>query len=211
MTLGTVAPAALAAAFPGTIGYAVEYGCTGIATMIVIYALGEVSGAHTNPITTLAFALRGDVPWARVPEYVVTQFAGAVAAGGFVVAVFHPARKALLPELSFGPWAAFGLEIVLTTILIAVAIATANQGKIIGAQSAVANGATTVFDRWISGPVSGGSMNPARTLGPAVVAGGFGAWWVYLAAPLLGGLLGVVLVGVLYGQRTDAEERKSGG
>jgi len=177
----------------------------------VIYALGEVSGAHTNPITTLAFAVRGDIPWRRVPEYVVAQFAGAVAAGAVVLAILRPEPTALLPALSLGPWPAFWLEIVLTAILIAVAISTANQGKIIGAQSAVANGSTTVFDRWISGPISGGSMNLARTLGPAILAGGLSAWWVYVAAPLIGGLLAVGLVWVLYGRPTAAEEQKAGG
>ncbi len=117
----------------------------------------------------------------------------------------------MLPQLANGAWAAFGLEIVLTAILIAVNISTANQGRIIGPQSAVANGATTIFDRWISGPISGGSMNPARTLGPAILVGGFGAWWVYVSAPLIGGLIAVALVWLLYGGPTSAEHQKSGG
>ncbi len=179
--------------------------------MIVIYAFGEISGAHTNPITTLAFALRGDLPWTRVPEYLIAQFAGAIAAGALVLGLLHPAHHVLLPPLANGPWAAFGLEIVLTAILIAVNISTANEGQILGAQSAVANGATTIFDRWISGPISGGSMNPARTLGPAILVGGFGAWWVYVSAPVIGGLIAVALVWLLYGGPSPAEHHKSGG
>jgi len=100
---------------------------------------------------------------------------------------------------------------VLTTILIVVNLSTAQEGRIIGAQSAIANGATTVFDRWIGAPISGGSMNPARTLGPALLVGGFSAWWVYVAAPLAGTLCAVGLMWFTHGPPTQAEVRKSAG
>lgn len=183
--------------------------CTGIATMIVIYALGHVSGAHTNPCTTIAFALRGDFDWRRVPGYILAQFAGAVAAGALVCAILHPRLDALLPDMRLGVWPAFWLEIVLTIILIMVAILTANNAQFIGPESAIANGATTIFDRWIGGYISSGSMNPARTLGPALVAGGFSAWWVYASAPLIGMALAVGLVWVLCGG-PNREEREKG-
>jgi aquaporin Z len=211
VTLGTVAPDALDRGLGLHLGYGVRAACTGVATMIVIYALGTVSGAHTNPITTLAFALRGDFPWSRVPRYVLAQFAGAIAAGAAVLAILHPPRAALHGEMLLGPWPAFWYEIVLTVILIVVNLSTANNGRIVGAQSAVANGATTVFDRWISYPISGGSMNPARTLGPAIVAGGTAAWWVYTFAPLIGGVLAVGLVWLIQGRPNVEEEAKSAG
>ena len=211
VTLGTVAPDALDRGLGLHLGYAVRAACTGIATTIVIYAFGEVSGAHTNPITTFAFALRGDFAWSRVPGYVVAQFAGAIAAGALVLAILHPPPSALHTALALGPWTAFWYEIVLTVILVVVNISTANEGRIIGAQSAVANGATTIFDRWIAYPISGGSMNPARTLGPALVAGGTSTWWVFAFAPLIGGVAAVALIWLIHGRPSAEEERKSGG
>jgi glycerol uptake facilitator-like aquaporin len=198
VTIASVAPAAVARGLGIHLGYAVETGTTGLATMVVIYSLRNVSGAHTNPCTTLAFALRRDFDWRRVPGYVVVQFLGAIAAGGIVVAILHPAREALLPEMSLGPWPAFWLEIVLTTILVLVALSTANVARFIGPEAAIANGATTVVDRWIGGHISSGSMNPARTLGPAIVAGGFGAWWIYVVAPLIGTAIAVALVTAMW-------------
>ncbi len=211
VTLGTVAPDALDRGLGLHLGYGVRAACTGVGTMIVIYAFGTVSGAHTNPITTIAFALRGDFAWSRVPLYVAAQFAGAAAAGALVLALLHPPRAALHAEMVLGPWPAFWYEIVLTAILILVNLSTAKNGRIIGAQSAVANGATTIFDRWISYPISGGSMNPARTLGPAIVAGGTASWWVYAFAPLIGGCIAVALAWLIQGRPNAEEEQKSGG
>jgi aquaporin Z len=177
--------------------------------MIVIYALGEVSGAHTNPMVTLAFALRGDFYWSRVPEYCAAQFAGAIAAGAVVLAILRPNAEVLRPALSFGFWPAFWLEIVLTTILVLVALSTANEARFVGADTAFANGATTIFDRLIGLRVSTGSMNPARTLGPALLAGGTGAWWVFVCGPLCGCLLAVGLMWTLHGEPSEDERRKS--
>ena len=169
-----------------------------------------MSGAHTNPITTLAFALRGDCGWGHVVPYAAAQFAGATAAGALTVAILPLARESLKTSLAFGAWPAFWLEIVLTTILVLVNLSTAKQGRFIGPHSAIANGATTVFDRWISLPISGGSMNPARTLGPAIVAGGTGSWWVFTFAPLAGCMIAVALMWVIHGPPSRDEEEKSG-
>jgi aquaporin Z len=198
VTLGTVAPAVIARGLGFHLGYAVEMGTTGLATMVVIYSFRYVSGAHTNPCTTLAFALRKDFDWVRVPGYIVVQFLGAVAAGALVLAIFHAPRGALLPTMSLGTWPAFWLEIVLTTVLVLVALSTANVARFIGPEAALANGGTTIVDRWIGGYISSGSMNPARTLGPAIVAGGFASWWVYLVAPLIGTLIAVALVTAMW-------------
>lgn len=198
VTVGTVAPAAVARGLGLHLGYAVETACTGVATMAMIYSLREVSGAHFNPCTTLAFAVRGDFDWPRVPGYIAVQFLGAIAAGAIVVWTLHPSREALLPQMMLGTWPAFWLEIVLTTILILVAMSTANAARFIGPESAIANGATTVLDRWIGGHISSGSMNPARTLGPAIIAGGFAHWWVYATAPLIGTGIALVLVWAMW-------------
>jgi aquaporin Z len=211
VTLGTLAPDALERGLGLHVGYAVRVACTGVATMIVIYAFGEVSGAHVNPVTTLAFAIRRDIPWLRSVAYMVTQFAGAVAAAALVLAILHPDPAALHPLQSLGAWPAFWWEIVLTVILILVALSTAQEGRFIGAQSAIANGATTVFDRWIAAPISGGSMNPARTLGPMLVVGFSSGWWVYLCAPVIGSLLAVGFMGLIHGAPTASERERGSG
>ena len=198
VTIGTIGPAAVAHVLHLDLGYGVETGCTGIFTMVMIYSLRYVSGAHFNPCVTLAFALRGDFDWRRVPAYLAVQLAGAMTAGLLVVAILHPEPGALLPRMELGAWPAFWLEIVLTALLVMVALSTANVARFIGPESAIANGATTVVERWIAGYVSSGSMNPARTLGPALIAGGFANWWVYATAPLIGMLIGVGLVAAMW-------------
>ena len=211
VTLGSFAPLALQDGLGLHLGYAVVASCTGIATMIVIYALGQVSGAHTNPITTIAFALRGDFDWSRVPGYVAVQFLGAISAGALVLGILHPDRSALHAKLALGPWPAFWLEIVLTVILVIVAISTANKARFIGPQTAFANGATTVFDRLIGYHVSTGSMNPARTLGPALLIGGTKDWWVFTFGPLIGGVIAVGLLYLIQGGPNESEARHSEG
>lgn len=210
VTLATVGPAAIERGLGIHLGYAVV---TGLGTMVVIYSLRYVSGAHTNPCITIAFALLGDFEWKRVPGYVAAQFLGALCAGALVLGILHPVRTALLPEMALGVWPAFGLEIVLTAILIVVALSTANVARFIGPEAAIANGGTTVLDRWIGGHISSGSMNPARTLGPIVAAGGFANWWVYLIAPPLGMLVGVAIVAVMWrnGAVTGRETSSEGG
>lgn len=198
VTFGSVAPAALARVLGVKLGYAVETACTGLATTAMIYSLRYVSGAHFNPCITISFALRGDFPWPRVPAYVAMQFLGAISAGAIVIGIFHPNHAALLPRMDLGPWPAFWLEIVLTTVVIVVAHSTANVARFIGPESAVANGVTTVFARWIGGAVSSGSMNPARTLGPAILVGGFAAWWVYLVAPALGTAVAIGIIAAMW-------------
>jgi aquaporin Z len=211
VTLGTVAPAAVARGLGIHLGYAVETACTGVATTVMIYSLREVSGAHFNPCITLAFAVRGDFDWKRVPGYVVTQFLGAIFAGALVVWTLHPSREALLPQRQLGTWPAFWLEIVLTTILVLVALSTANVARFIGPEAAIANGATTVLDRWIGARISSGSMNPARTLGPAIVAGGFAGWWVYVVAPLAGTGIALLLVWAMWRPKRNPEPDPAAG
>ncbi|MDB5028275.1 MAG: putative aquaporin, partial [Candidatus Eremiobacteraeota bacterium] len=208
VTVGTVAPAAVARGAGLHLPYAVETACTGLAMTAMIYSLRYVSGAHFNPCTTLAFAVRGDFAWARVPGYVAVQFAGAICAGAIVVGIFHPERAALLPQIQLGAWPAFWLEIVLTFVAVMVALSTANVARFIGPESAIANGATTVLDRWIGGYVSGGSMNPARTLGPALVAGGFSEWWVYATAPPIGTAIALAIVAAMW--RRPRQGRRGG-
>ena len=211
VTIGSFAPVAIQNGLGLHLGYVIVAGSTGIATMIVIYALGQVSGAHTNPITTIAFALRGDFDWSRVPGYVAVQFLGAIAAGALVLGILHPDRGALHAKLALGPWPAFWMEIVLTTILVLVAISTAKLARFLGPQAAFANGATTMFDRLVGYHISTGSMNPARTLGPALLLGSMQHWWVFAFGPLIGAIIGVGLMYVIQGGPDEAEAQRSAG
>ncbi|HWT04251.1 MAG TPA: aquaporin [Xanthomonadales bacterium] len=211
VTLGSFGPLAIQDGLGLHLGYVVVAGSTGIATMVVIYALGQVSGAHTNPITTIAFALRGDFDWSRVPGYVAVQFLGALAAGALVLGILHPDRSALHAKLALGPWPAFWLEIVLTAILVLVAISTAKQARFLGPQTAFANGATTVFDRLVGYHISTASMNPARTLGPALLLGGTQDWWVFTFGPLIGAVIAVALLHLIQGGPNESEAERSAG
>jgi aquaporin Z len=211
VTIGSFAPVALQNGLGLHLGYVVVAGSTGIATMIVIYALGQVSGAHTNPITTIAFALRGDFDWSRVPGYVAVQFLGAMTAAALVLGILHPDRSMLHAKLALGPWPAFWMEIVLTTILVLVGISTAKLAQFLGPQTAFANGATTAFDRLVGYHVSTGSMNPARTLGPALLLGSMQNWWVFAFGPLIGAVLAVALMYVIQGGPNEAEAQRSAG
>ena len=131
--------------------------------------------------------------------------------GAIVLGILHPDRSLLHAKLALGPWPAFWLEIVLTVILVVVALSTANKARFIGPQTAFANGATTVFDRLIGYHVSTGSMNPARTLGPALLLGGTKDWWVFTFGPLIGAAIAVFLVDVIQGGPNEAEAQHSAG
>ena len=163
----------------------------GLIVLAMIYAFGDVSGAHLNPAVTTAFALARRLPWSEVPGYVVAQLAGAFAASGLLRLLFS-ANDTLGATLPAGPaWQSFVLEIVLTFLLMLVILSVSTGAKEKGITAGIAVGAVIALEAMFAGPVSGASMNPARSLAPAVVSGHFEFLWVYLAAPLLGALLAV--------------------
>ena len=128
-----------------------------------------------------------------------------------MLGILHPNRSALHAKLALGPWPAFWMEIVLTTILVLVAISTAKMARFLGPQTAFANGATTVFDRLVGFHISTGSMNPARTLGPALLLGGTKDWWVFTFGPLIGAVIAVALLYVIQGGPNESEAQRSEG
>src|SRR6202034_2608728 len=138
--------------------------------------MGAVSGAHLNPAVSIAFALRGDFPWKRVPPYVIAQFAGAALATAMI-------------------W-----EIVLTTGLVSVIQGTSSGAQQLGALAAIGVGSYIALAGLWGAPVSGASMNPARSLGPALVLDDWTAWWAYLVGPLIGALIAVGIAYVLRGR-----------
>jgi len=174
----------------------------GLMVMGIILFMGAVSGAHLNPAVSLAFALRGDFPWKRVPGYVIIQLVGATLACLFLSAVFGNVQHlgATLPGPGYVDWQALLMEIVLTFGLVSVILGTASAAQNVGAIAAIGVGGYIALAGLWAAPVSGASMNPARSFGPALVGGDFSSYWVYIVGPLSGALIAVGCAYVLRGR-----------
>src|SRR4051794_34017438 len=173
----------------------------GVMVMAIILSMGAVSGAHLNPAVSLAFAVRGDFPWKRVPGYVVVQLLGATLACLFLLAVFGNIEHlgATLPGPGYAGWQAFLMEIVLTAVLLNVILGTASAAQNVGAIASLGVGGFIALAGLWAAPVSGVSMNPARSFGPALVSGDWTAYWVYVAGPPIGAAIAGGCAGVLPG------------
>jgi aquaporin Z len=169
--------------------------------MAIILFMGAVSGAHLNPVVSMAFALRGDFPWRRVPAYIVAQFAGAVLATLLLIAFVGRQGSAgeTLPGPGISTWAALGWEAVLTAGLVSVVLGTASGAQALGPVAAFGVGSYIALAGLFGAPVSGASMNPARSLGPALVLGDWRSWWAYLLGPAIGAIIAVGIAFVLRG------------
>ena len=163
----------------------------GLVVLAMIYALGEVSGAHLNPAVTLGFCAAGRMPWADALPYLVSQCAGAFVASGLLHFLF-PKSATLGATLPAGTaMQSFVLEVVLTAILMFVILSVSTGAKEKGITAGIAVGGVIALEALFAGPISGASMNPARSLAPAVVAGQLEHLWVYLLAPVVGAQLAV--------------------
>ena len=180
-----------------------------LTVMAIILSMGAVSGAHLNPVVSLAFALRGDFPWKRVPGYVLAQLVGAGLACLFLLAVFGNVEHlgATLPGPGYKAWQAFLMEIALTGGLVSVILGTASEAQNVGLFGAFGVGGYIALAGLWAAPVSGTSMNPARSFGPALVAGDWTAYWAYVAGPLIGALIALGCAWVLRGRGGDATAR----
>jgi MIP family channel proteins len=187
----------------GHVGVAITFG---LVITAMIYALGHISGAHFNPAVSLAFALSRHFPWSRLVAYWGAQVAGAVIAAavlrGSLGNIAHVG--ATLPSGSNGQ--SFLWEIVLSFFLMLVVMAVATDTRAVGEAAAIAVGGTVGLDAMFGGPISGASMNPARSLGPALVSGDLHALWIYLTAPLLGAALGAIAYQFLREEETRPAE-----
>lgn len=165
----------------------------GLIIMVMIYAFGHVSGAHFNPAVTLAFAVGRHFPWPRVPLYWAAQLLGGIAASLALKALFGDVANlgATLPLGSATQ--SFGLEIALTLILMVVITAVATDTRAVGQAAAIAIGGTIGLEAIFAGPISGASMNPARSLAPAIVSWTWQDQWLYVAGPALGAVAGVFI------------------
>jgi aquaporin Z len=174
----------------------------GLMVLAIILFMGTVSGAHLNPAVTIAFTLRGDFPVRRVPMYLVAQFAGASTATLLLVGLIGKQGTAglTLPGPGISSWIAMAWEAVLTLGLVSVILGTASGAQQIGALAAIAVGSYIALAGLIGAGISGASMNPARSLGPALVLGNWTSWWAYLVGPLIGAMVAVSFAAILRGR-----------
>jgi len=186
---------------PGTISRTAAVSAPGLMVMAMILFMGAVSGAHLNPAVTLAFSLRGNFPWRRVPGYLVMQLLGATLACLLLRAMFGKVGQlgATVPGKGFSQWQAMLIELLLTTALVSTILGTASRAQNVGALSAIAVGGYIVLAGLWSSPASGASMNPARSFGPDLALGNWTAYWVYLVGPLGGAVLAVGIAWLLRG------------
>jgi aquaporin Z len=193
----------------GEITLAAAVVAPGLMVMAVILFMGAVSGAHLNPVVSVAFALRGDFPWRRVPGYIVAQLVGATLGCLFLLAVFGNVEHlgATLPGAGYKTWQAFLMEIALTGGLVSVILGTASQAQNVGLFGALGVGGYIALAGLWAAPVSGASMNPARSLGPALVAGDWTAYWAYVAGPLIGAMIALGCAWILRGRGGDVTAR----
>jgi aquaporin Z len=186
-------------------GQAVPYVARVVAPALMVAAIilfmGAVSGAHLNPAVSIAFALRGDFPWKRVPAYIVAQFAGAILAPLVLWALIGKQGSAglTLPGQGISTATVMWWEVLLTTGLVSVILGTASGAQQLGPLAAIGVGSYIALAGLWGAPVSGASMNPARSLGPALVLDNWTAWWAYLAGPVAGGVIAVGIAYVLRG------------
>lgn len=213
LTFVAAGPATISAATGQQISQPAAVVAPGLVVMALIYTVGDVSGAHFNPVVTLAFAIRDDFPWRRVPGYMASQFVGGIVAAALLRALFGNVGQlgATLPNPHTGDFVALVMECVMTCLLVTVILGTAHDTRLVGHNAALAVGATIALDGLFASPVSGASMNPARSFGPALIGGNMGTVWIYFVGPLAGALLATLIARMLHGQTTEAAKKAATG
>ena len=189
-------------AFPNTISRTAAVVAPGLMVLAIILFMGKVSGAHLNPAVSIAFALRRDFPWWRVPGYVLMQLGGAALAAWFLQAVVHVSASygSNYPAHGFSNGDAFWMELILTFGLVSVILGTASGAQNLGVIGAIGVGSYIALAGLWGSPISGASMNPSRTFGPDVVSANFSSYWVYVAGPLAGATIAVGVAFILRGR-----------
>jgi aquaporin Z len=188
-------------AFPGVISHQAAVVAPALTVMAIILFMGKVSGAHLNPAVSIAFALRRDFQWLRVPGYIVAQLGGATLAALVLHAIINVSAKygSNYPAHGYSDMAAFWMELLLTTGLVSVILGTASGAQNVGIFGALGVGGYIALAGLWGSPISGASMNPARTFGPDLASGTFNGYWVYIAGPLAGAVIAVAVAFVLRG------------
>jgi aquaporin Z len=192
-------------AFPGVISHTAAVTAPALTVMAIILFMGKISGAHLNPAVSIAFALRRDFPWRRVPGYIIVQLGGATLAALFLHAVINVSAMygSNYPASGYSDLAAFWMELILTMGLVSVILGTASGAQNVGVIGAFGVGAYIALAGLWGSPISGASMNPARTFGPDLASTTFTGYWVYVAGPIAGAALAVVIAFVLRGRGGD--------
>ncbi|HUZ83205.1 MAG TPA: aquaporin [Gaiellales bacterium] len=195
----------------GHVGRAAAVTAPGLMVMVIILFMGAVSGAHLNPVVTLAFALRHDFPWRRVPGYIVVQLVGAAGACLTLWAVLGNVGMlgATVPGAGIRPWQAMVVELLLSMGLVSTILGTASSAQNVGLFGAIGVGGYIALAGLWSSPISGASMNPARSFGPDLVRGDFGDLWVYVVGPLAGAVVAVGIAWILRGPGGDPGGRQA--
>jgi aquaporin Z len=189
-------------AFPGVISHTAAVTAPGLTVLGIILYMGKVSGAHLNPAVSVAFALRRDFPWRRVPAYIVAQLAGATIAALILHAIINVSASygSNYPAKGYSAGAAFWMELILTAGLVSVILGTASGAQNVGVIGALGIGGYIALAGLWGSPISGASMNPARTFGPDLASTTFTSYWVYIAGPLAGAAIAVGIAFVLRGR-----------
>ncbi len=193
---GAVVTNALYAGSLGQVGISMVFG---LVIMALIYAMGHISGAHFNPAVTLAFVLVRHFPAKRALPYVAAQIVGALLGSAAVRMLIGDAGGLGVTHPLNGAFAGVVLEGILTAILMFVIMAVATDTRAVGQAAAIAIGGTIALEALFAGPITGASMNPARSLGPSIVAGDYADLWLYFIGPVLGAALGAMAYQLLRG------------
>ena len=177
----------------------------GLMVMVIILFMGNVSGAHLNPVVSIAFAARGDFPWRRVPGYIIAQLTGSVIACLFLFAMLGKVGTfgSTLPGVGITDFQALLMEIILTVGLVSTILGTASEAQNVGPLSALAVGGYIILAGLWASPISGASMNPARSFGPQLILLNFGHFWLYVLGPIIGALIAVGFAYILRGRGGD--------
>lgn len=183
----------------------------GLMVMAIILFMGNVSGAHLNPAVSISFAARGDFPWRRVPAYIVAQLVGSILACLFLWSILGKVGMfgATEPGVGIGDFQAMLIEIVLTLGLVSTILGTASEAQNVGPLSAIAVGGYIALAGLWAGPISGASMNPARSFGPDLLLFNFAHYWVYIVGPIIGGVIAVGFAYILRGPGGDKPALKA--
>jgi aquaporin Z len=192
-------------AFPGVISHTAAVTAPALTVMAIILFMGKISGAHLNPAVSIAFAMRRDFPWHRVPGYIVVQLAGATLAALVLHAIINVSATygSNYPAHGYSDMAAFWMELILTTGLVSVILGTASGAQNVGIIGAFGVGSYIALGGLWGSPISGASMNPARTFGPDLASTTFTGYWIYIAGPIAGAIVAVGIAFVLRGRGGD--------
>ncbi|XP_078431225.1 aquaporin NIP1-1-like [Wolffia australiana] len=184
----------------------------GLVVMVMVYAVGHISGAHFNPAVTIAFATCRRFPWRHVAPYIAAQVIGSTLASGTLHLLFGGKREHFPGTIPQGSNAqSFALEFIITFYLMFVISGVATDTRSVGELAGLAVGATVLLNVLFAGPISGASMNPARSLGPAIVGSRYEAIWVYIAAPIGGAIAGAWAYNLIrFGSSPPREMAESG-